>query len=175
LRCFYAGVLGTRHRACLDGPQWPRARRCCRWPAPSSGLGSALPGSPFGRGRSHGRLRPDAPRPCWMLRVSPLHPSIVQIATGACWSTRWSRPGARSTRLSARLEARRGPISRATPRRRGSFATLRGRLRFCAGGRLGEALDDFRAAGEIANRTLALSPCYLPWRSDAALVEACSW
>jgi DNA-binding CsgD family transcriptional regulator len=46
----------------------------------------------------------------------------------------------------------------------------RGRLRF-AQRRFGEALDDFQAAGEIATRTLAVSPSYLPWRSDAALVE----
>jgi DNA-binding CsgD family transcriptional regulator len=46
----------------------------------------------------------------------------------------------------------------------------RGRLRF-AQRRLGEALDDFREAGEVATRALAISPCYLPWRSDAALVE----
>jgi DNA-binding CsgD family transcriptional regulator len=46
----------------------------------------------------------------------------------------------------------------------------RGRLRF-AQRRLGEALDDFRQAGEVATRALAISPCYLPWRSDAALVE----
>jgi DNA-binding CsgD family transcriptional regulator len=46
----------------------------------------------------------------------------------------------------------------------------RGRLRL-AQRRLGEALNDFRAAGEVATRALAISPCYLPWRSDAALVE----
>jgi DNA-binding CsgD family transcriptional regulator len=46
----------------------------------------------------------------------------------------------------------------------------RGRLRF-AQRRVGEALGDFRAAGEIATRTQALSPCFLPWRSDAALAE----
>jgi len=46
----------------------------------------------------------------------------------------------------------------------------RGRLRF-AQRRLGEALDDFQQAGEVATRALAISPCYLPWRSDAALVE----
>ena len=44
----------------------------------------------------------------------------------------------------------------------------RGRLRF-AQRRFGEALDDLRAAGEIASGGLALSPCYLSWRSDAAL------
>jgi DNA-binding CsgD family transcriptional regulator len=44
----------------------------------------------------------------------------------------------------------------------------RGRLRF-AQRRFGEALGDFRAAGEIATGGLALSPCYLSWRSDAAL------
>jgi DNA-binding CsgD family transcriptional regulator len=44
----------------------------------------------------------------------------------------------------------------------------RGRLRF-AQRRFGEALRDFRAAGEIAVSGLAPSPSYLPWRSDAAL------
>jgi DNA-binding CsgD family transcriptional regulator len=44
----------------------------------------------------------------------------------------------------------------------------RGRLRF-AQSRFGEALGDLRAAGEIATGGLALSPCYLSWRSDAAL------
>jgi DNA-binding CsgD family transcriptional regulator len=44
----------------------------------------------------------------------------------------------------------------------------RGRLRL-AQRRSGEALADFLAAGEIATRTLAPSPCFLPWRSDAAL------
>jgi DNA-binding CsgD family transcriptional regulator len=44
----------------------------------------------------------------------------------------------------------------------------RGRLRF-AQRRFGEALGDLRAAGEIATGGLALSPCYLSWRSDAAL------
>jgi DNA-binding CsgD family transcriptional regulator len=46
----------------------------------------------------------------------------------------------------------------------------RGRLRV-AQRRFDEALSDFEAAGEIATRTLALSPCFLPWRSDAALVH----
>jgi DNA-binding CsgD family transcriptional regulator len=44
----------------------------------------------------------------------------------------------------------------------------RGRLRF-AQRRFGESLGDFRAVGEIATRSGAISPCYLPWRSDAAL------
>jgi DNA-binding CsgD family transcriptional regulator len=44
----------------------------------------------------------------------------------------------------------------------------RGRLRF-AQRRFAEALDDFRAVGEIATRGLAISPSFLPWRSDAAL------
>src|ERR671919_54988 len=44
----------------------------------------------------------------------------------------------------------------------------RGRLLF-ARRRFGEALDDLRAVGEIAIGTGAISPCYLPWRSDAAL------
>jgi DNA-binding CsgD family transcriptional regulator len=46
----------------------------------------------------------------------------------------------------------------------------RGRVRF-AQRRLDEALDDFRAAGDVAMRAQAFSPCYLPWRSDAALAE----
>jgi DNA-binding CsgD family transcriptional regulator len=44
----------------------------------------------------------------------------------------------------------------------------RGRLRF-AQNRFGEALGEFRSAGEIATGGLALSPCYLSWRSEAAL------
>jgi DNA-binding CsgD family transcriptional regulator len=44
----------------------------------------------------------------------------------------------------------------------------RGRLRF-AQRRFSEALNDFQAAGEIATAGLAISPSYLPWRSDAAL------
>jgi DNA-binding CsgD family transcriptional regulator len=44
----------------------------------------------------------------------------------------------------------------------------RGRLRF-AQGRFGEALGDFRAASEITIGGVAPSPCYLPWRTDAAL------
>jgi DNA-binding CsgD family transcriptional regulator len=44
----------------------------------------------------------------------------------------------------------------------------RGRLRF-AQRRFSEALDDFRAAGDIATGGLTLSPCYLSWRSEAAL------
>ena len=43
-----------------------------------------------------------------------------------------------------------------------------GRLLF-AQHRFGEALGDFRAAGEIATGGLAISPCWLPWRSEAAL------
>jgi DNA-binding CsgD family transcriptional regulator len=50
----------------------------------------------------------------------------------------------------------------------GVLRHARGRLRF-AQRRPREALGDFRAAGEIAILTLAPSPCYLPWRSDAAL------
>jgi DNA-binding CsgD family transcriptional regulator len=46
----------------------------------------------------------------------------------------------------------------------------RGRLRL-AQRRFPEALADFRAAGDIALRTQARSPCYLPWRSDAALAH----
>jgi DNA-binding CsgD family transcriptional regulator len=44
----------------------------------------------------------------------------------------------------------------------------RGRL-LLAQRRFGGALSDFRAVGEIATRTGALSPCWLSWRSDAAL------
>jgi DNA-binding CsgD family transcriptional regulator len=36
--------------------------------------------------------------------------------------------------------------------------------------RFSEALGDLRAVGEIATRAGAISPCWLPWRSDAALV-----
>ena len=43
-----------------------------------------------------------------------------------------------------------------------------GRLLF-AQHRFGEALGHFRAAGEIAAGGLAISPCWLPWRSEAAL------
>jgi DNA-binding CsgD family transcriptional regulator len=43
-----------------------------------------------------------------------------------------------------------------------------GRLLF-AQHRFGAALGDFRAAGEIATGGLAISPCWLPWRSEAAL------
>lgn len=43
-----------------------------------------------------------------------------------------------------------------------------GRLLF-AQRRFGETLGDFRAAGEIATGGLAISPCWLPWRSEAAL------
>ncbi len=44
----------------------------------------------------------------------------------------------------------------------------RGRLLF-AKRRFGEALSDFLAAGAIVVATGAVSPCFLPWRSDAAL------
>jgi DNA-binding CsgD family transcriptional regulator/tetratricopeptide (TPR) repeat protein len=46
----------------------------------------------------------------------------------------------------------------------------RGRLRF-GQRRFHESLSDFRAAGDIATRTLALSPTFMPWRSDAALAQ----
>jgi DNA-binding CsgD family transcriptional regulator len=46
----------------------------------------------------------------------------------------------------------------------------RGRLRL-AQRRPGEALDDFLAAGEVATVTRAPSPCFLSWRSDAALAQ----
>jgi DNA-binding CsgD family transcriptional regulator len=45
---------------------------------------------------------------------------------------------------------------------------VRGRLLF-AQRRFGEALSDFRAAGAILVAIGAVSPCFLPWRSDAAL------
>jgi DNA-binding CsgD family transcriptional regulator len=48
------------------------------------------------------------------------------------------------------------------------FLHARGSLRF-AQHRFGEALGAFQAAGEIATQTRALSPCFLSWRSDAAL------
>jgi DNA-binding CsgD family transcriptional regulator len=51
-----------------------------------------------------------------------------------------------------------------------SVLHTRGRLRV-AQLRLHEALDDFLAAGRIAVETRAVSPCFLPWRSDAALVQ----
>jgi DNA-binding CsgD family transcriptional regulator len=46
----------------------------------------------------------------------------------------------------------------------------RARLRV-AQRRFREALADLQAVGEIATRTNALSPCFLPWRSDAAMAE----
>jgi DNA-binding CsgD family transcriptional regulator len=46
----------------------------------------------------------------------------------------------------------------------------RGRLRL-AQLRFGEARGDFLAAGELASRTRRFSPCFLPWRSDAALAH----
>jgi DNA-binding CsgD family transcriptional regulator len=46
----------------------------------------------------------------------------------------------------------------------------RGRLRFSQR-RFDEALDDFQSAGDVATRALAISPCYLPWRSDLALSQ----
>jgi DNA-binding CsgD family transcriptional regulator/tetratricopeptide (TPR) repeat protein len=48
------------------------------------------------------------------------------------------------------------------------FLHSRGNLMF-AQHRFNEALGAFREAGEIATRTRALSPCFLSWRSDAAL------
>src|SRR5262249_35150135 len=44
----------------------------------------------------------------------------------------------------------------------------RGRL-LLAQRRFSAALSDFRAVGKSATRTGAVSPCWLPWRSDAAL------
>ncbi len=49
-----------------------------------------------------------------------------------------------------------------------TFLHARGSLLF-AQHRFGEALGEFLAAGEIAIQTSALSPCFLPWRSDASL------
>jgi DNA-binding CsgD family transcriptional regulator/tetratricopeptide (TPR) repeat protein len=46
----------------------------------------------------------------------------------------------------------------------------RGRLRF-ARRRFAEALENFEIAGDLATRALALSPAFLPWRSDAALAH----
>jgi DNA-binding CsgD family transcriptional regulator len=46
----------------------------------------------------------------------------------------------------------------------------RGRLRLVQA-RYAEALSDFEAGGDIALRTLAPSPTYLPWRSGAALAH----
>jgi DNA-binding CsgD family transcriptional regulator len=46
----------------------------------------------------------------------------------------------------------------------------RGHLRL-ARQRLHDALDDFLAAGELATRMRARSPCVMPWRSDAALAH----
>jgi DNA-binding CsgD family transcriptional regulator len=46
----------------------------------------------------------------------------------------------------------------------------RGRLRL-AQRRFDEALADFIASGDVATRTQAPSPSYLPWRSDAALAQ----
>jgi DNA-binding CsgD family transcriptional regulator len=46
----------------------------------------------------------------------------------------------------------------------------RGRLRL-AQRRFHEALADIRAAGDVATRTRAVSPCLIPWRSDAALAQ----
>jgi hypothetical protein len=46
----------------------------------------------------------------------------------------------------------------------------RGRLRLFQL-RFAEALCDFEAAGEIAKRSLATSPCFLPWRSFAAVAR----
>ena len=51
-----------------------------------------------------------------------------------------------------------------------SVLHTRGRLRV-AQLRFHEALEDFLAAGRIAVQTRAISPCFLPWRSDAALVQ----
>jgi DNA-binding CsgD family transcriptional regulator len=52
----------------------------------------------------------------------------------------------------------------------GVLRHARGRLRL-AQRRFREALNDTLAAGEIATRARALSPTYLPWRSDAALAQ----
>jgi DNA-binding CsgD family transcriptional regulator len=70
-------------------------------------------------------------------------------------------------------ERQLGAVSADLRGRPQSAAILRhaqGRLRV-AQQRLPEALRDFEAAGEICTGTLARSPSYLPWRSDAALAH----
>ncbi len=68
-------------------------------------------------------------------------------------------------------EAALGPLAASLPGT-SVAATIprhaRGRLLF-AQRRFREALSDFRAAGAIATGGVAISPCWLPWRSDAAL------
>jgi DNA-binding CsgD family transcriptional regulator len=59
---------------------------------------------------------------------------------------------------------------RSRPQSEAIFRHAQGRLRF-AQRRFPEALRDFEAAGEICTLTLAVSPSYLPWRSDAALTH----
>jgi DNA-binding CsgD family transcriptional regulator len=46
----------------------------------------------------------------------------------------------------------------------------RGRLRV-ATGRVAEGLEDFIAVGAVLSDALVVSPCYLSWRSDAALAQ----
>jgi DNA-binding CsgD family transcriptional regulator len=68
-------------------------------------------------------------------------------------------------------EAALGPLAASLPGT-SVAATIprhaRGRLLF-AQRRFREAPSDFRAAGAIATGGVAISPCWLPWRSDAAL------
>ena len=86
--------------------------------------------------------------------------------------------GLNSNSMAGRAQARAAPAAAAaleplaaellgTSQTAAMLRHARGRLRF-AQHRWGEALVDFRAAGEIATRTRAISPCYLPWRSLAA-------
>jgi DNA-binding CsgD family transcriptional regulator len=66
-----------------------------------------------------------------------------------------------------------GPVAAGLHRTSHEAAVLRharGCLRL-AQRRPGEALGDFLAAGDIAIRTRAPSPCFLSWRSDAALAQ----
>jgi ATP/maltotriose-dependent transcriptional regulator MalT len=57
-----------------------------------------------------------------------------------------------------------------TSRTAAVLRAARGRLRFVQR-RLGEAVRDFRAIGEIALGTGAISPSFMPWRSELALAE----
>jgi DNA-binding CsgD family transcriptional regulator len=68
------------------------------------------------------------------------------------------------------LEPLAADLHRSTSQTAAELRHARGHLRM-AQRRFGDALADFRAAGEIATRTRAPSPCYLPWRSNAALAQ----
>jgi hypothetical protein len=52
----------------------------------------------------------------------------------------------------------------------GEVRLARGRLRV-AQGRAEDGLDDFLAVGTRLTRALITCPSYLPWRSEAALVQ----